>query len=60
VLRRSAWLLGFAAVAAVLTLVVLRMGKAFEKRRAEMTASRAELKGEAQMLVDAARAPRDS
>jgi hypothetical protein len=60
VLRRSAWLLGFAALAAVLTLAVLRMGKAFEKRRAELTASRAELKGEARMLVDAARHSRDS
>ena len=60
VISRSPWLLGGAAIAASLTYVVVRLGKAYEQRRAEMAASRAELKGEARMLADAVRPSRDS
>lgn len=60
VLNRSPWLLGGAAIAAALTLVVVRFGKAFDKRRAEIAASRAELKSEAGDLVHAIKKSRDS
>ena len=60
ILGRSPWLLGGAAVAIVLTIVVVRLGKAFDRRRAEVAASRAELKGESQSLADAVRSSRDS
>ena len=59
-INRSPWLLGGAALAAGLTLVVVRFGKAFDKRRAEIAASRAELKGDATDLVDAIKSSRDS
>ena len=60
VLNRSAWLLGGAALAAGLTLLVVRFGKAFDKRRAEIAASRAELKDEARDLAGAMKGSRDS
>ena len=60
VINRSPWLLGFAAVAGTLCFVVVRVGKAFDRHRAEMAANRAELRGEAQMLADAVRQSRDS
>ena len=60
VIGRSPWLLGGAALAAALMLVVVRLGKAYDRRRAELAESRAELKGEVQMLADAVRPSRDS
>ena len=44
----------------VLTLVVVRFGKAFDQRRTEIAASRAELKGEAHHLAEAMKRSRDS
>jgi hypothetical protein len=60
VLGRSPWLLGGAALAGVLTFVVVRLGRAFDRRRAELAAGRAEVQGEARMLADAVRSSRDS
>jgi hypothetical protein len=60
VINRSPWLLGGAALAAALTLIVVRFGRAFDQRRAEIAASRAELKGEARDLAQAMKGSRDS
>jgi hypothetical protein len=60
VINRSPWLLGGAALAASLTLAVVRFGRAFDQRRAEIAASRAELKSDAGDLVHAIRKSRDS
>jgi len=59
-MTRQPWLLGGAALAVVLTLVVVRIGKAFDKRRAEIAARRTELKSEAHALADATRPTHDS
>ena len=60
VIKRSPWLLGFAALAAVLTIAVVRLGKAYDRHRARMTESRAELKEEVQMMANAVKSSRDS
>ena len=60
VIGRSPWLLGGAAVAAALMVVVFKVGRAYDRRRAELAASRAELKGEVQMLANAVNPSRDS
>ena len=53
-------MLGGAGLAAALTLLVIRFGKAYDKRRAEIEASRAELRGEVSDLANAVRTSRDS
>jgi len=60
VINRSPGLLGGAGLAAALTLLVVRFGKAFDKRRAEIAASRAELRGEAHTLANTVKPSRDS
>ena len=60
ILGRSPWLLGGAVLAAALTIVVVRLGKAYDKHRVRMTESRAELKQEVQMLAEAVKPSRDS
>lgn len=60
VIGRSPWLLGGAAVAAILMYVVVRMGKAYDLHRARMAESRAELKQEAQGLAEVVKSSRDS
>lgn len=59
-IRRSPWLLGFAALAAALTIVVVRLGKAYDRHRARMAESRTELKQEVQVLANAVKTSRDS
>jgi hypothetical protein len=59
-IRRSPWLLGFAALAAALTIVVVRLGKAYDRHRARMAESRTELKEEVQVLANAVKTSRDS
>ena len=56
----SPWLLGGAGLAAALTFLVVRFSKAFDRRRAEIAASRSELRGEAGELAKAVSPPRDS
>ena len=60
VIGRSPWLLGGAAIAAILMYVVVRLGKAYDRHRARMAESRAELKQEVQVLADVVKASRDS
>jgi len=60
VLDRSSWLLGGAALAAGLSFLVVRFGKAYDKRRAEIAASRTDLRDEARVLADAVKSSRDS
>ena len=60
ILGRSPWLLAGAAVAAALTVVVVRLGKAYDRQRARMAESRAELKEEVQILAESVRPSPDS
>ena len=60
VLGRSPWLLGGAALAAALTIVVVRLGKAYDRHRARLAESRAELKEEVQGLAQSVKPARDS
>jgi len=60
VIGRSPWLLGGAGLAAGLTLVVIRFGKAYDKRKAEIAASRAELRSDVSHLANVVRPSRDS
>jgi hypothetical protein len=59
-ISRQPWLLGGAALAAALTFAVLLFGKAFDRRRAEILASRSDLRTEAQSLGDVVKTSRDS
>jgi len=60
ILGHSPWLLGGAAVAVALTVVVVRLGKAYDRHRARMAESRSELKEEVQVLAEAVKPSRDS
>lgn len=54
------WLLGGAAVAVLLGLVVLRVGRGYERRRADVAAARTELRAETHGLAAAIQESRDS
>lgn len=60
VISRSPWLLGGAAVAATLMIVVVRLGKAYDRHRARLVESRAEMRQEVQMMASAVNPSRDS
>ena len=60
IIGRSPWLLGGAGLAAALTVVVVRLGKAYDRHRAAMTERRAELKEEVRILAEAVKPSRDS
>jgi len=60
ILGHSPWLLGGAALASALMIVVVRFGKAYDRHRAGLTESRAELKEEVQVLAEAVKPSRDS
>ena len=60
VIGRQPWLLGGAGLAVALTFVVVHFGRAFDRRRADIAATRSDLGGEAHALSDAVKSSRDS